>query len=67
MKRINLTLVRQTELFHTSHVHLKLALIAEEVLTVAGSAIALVGATGCRLGSMVLVWCGRPFLARLSN
>ena len=62
-----LTLVWQTKLFHTGHVHFELALIREEVLAVAGSAIALIGAAGCRLWSMVFIWGGRPFLARLSN
>jgi len=64
-KRLKLTLIRQTKLLHTCHVHLELALITEEILPVAGSAIALVGATWGRLGSMVLVRCGRPFLACL--
>ena len=47
--------------------HFELALIGEEVLAVAGGTIALIGATGGRLRSVVLIWGGRPFLARLSN
>jgi len=60
-------LVGQAELLHPRHVHLELALVAEEVLAVARGPIALIGATACRLRSMVLVGGGRPFLARLSN
>jgi hypothetical protein len=38
-------LVWQAKLLDTSHVHFELALVREEVLAVAGSTIALVGAT----------------------
>ena len=62
-----LTLVWQTELLHARHVHFELALVREQVLTIAGSAVALVSATGGRLRPMMLIRCWRPFLARLSN
>jgi hypothetical protein len=62
-----LTLVWQTKLLHARHVHLELALVREEVLTVAGGPVTLIGATRSRLGPVVLIGCRCPFLARLSN
>ena len=64
---MTLTLIWQAELFHASHMHFELALIAEEVLAVACSAVALVCAAAGRLRPMVLIWRRCPFLARLSN
>ena len=47
--------------------HLEVALISEQILTVARIAVGLVGARASRLGSVVLAWGRRPFLARLEQ
>ena len=39
-----LTLIGKSKLFHSSHMHLELALIGEEVLAVTCRSIALIGA-----------------------
>ena len=62
-----LTLVRQIELLHASHMHLEVALVREQVLSVAHGAVRLVSARRGRLGTVVFIRSRRPFLARLEQ
>jgi hypothetical protein len=62
---VSLTLpALQIELLHAGHVHLKRALIREQVCSTA-TLSGVVGAARCRLGAMMLSLCWSSLFGRL--